>query len=124
MRTTTLRRAAALAGLLSIAMAVTATSQAPGARPRRVQDTLTSPVIGADGRVTFQLYAPKATEVLLRSEGPAPFANQPLAKGDSGVWKLTAQVPADLYIYWYDVDGVPVVDPRNNRPRVLKQAAS
>jgi len=118
MRTTTLRRAAAWAGLLSVAMAVTATSQAPGARPRRVQDTLTSPVIGADGRVTFQLYAPKATEVLLRSEGPAPFANQPLAKGDSGVWKLTAQVPADLYIYWYDVDGVPVVDPRNNRPRV------
>ena len=23
-----------------------------------------------------------------------------------------------LYIYWYDVDGVPVADPKNNRPRV------
>jgi enterochelin esterase-like enzyme len=118
MRTTTWRLAAAWVGLLSVAMASTATSQAPGARPRRVQDTVTSPVIGADGRVTFQLYAPKATEVLMRSEGPAPFANQPLVKGDSGVWKLTAQVPADLYIYWYDVDGVAVADPRNNRPRV------
>jgi enterochelin esterase family protein len=83
-----------------------------------VQDTLTSPVIGIDGRITFQLYAPKATDVLLRSEGPAPFGNQPLTKGDSGVWRLTAQVPADLYIYWYDVDGVSVADPRNNRPRV------
>src|SRR5215211_4781435 len=118
MRNTTWRLAAAWVGLLSLALASSATSQAPGARPRRVQDTLASPVIGADGRVTFQLYAPKATEVLMRSEGPAPFANQPLAKGDSGVWKLTAQVPADLYIYWYDVDGVAVADPRNNRPRV------
>lgn len=109
--TTTFLRAAIL-------IAATAASASAQARPRRVQDTLTSPAIGADGRVTFQLYAPKATEVQLRSEGPAPFANQALAKGDSGVWRLTAQVPADLYIYWFDVDGVPVADPHNNRPRV------
>ena len=108
----------AFVGLLIAGAGTSVRAQPPGARPRRVQDTLTSPVIGTDGRVTFQLYAPKATEVLLRSEGPAPFANQPLAKGDSGVWKLSAQVPADLYIYWYDVDGVAVADPRNNRPRV------
>ncbi|MEO8624308.1 MAG: alpha/beta hydrolase-fold protein [bacterium] len=112
-----LREAARVAMLITMAGA-TVGAQAPGARPRRVQDTLTSPVIGTDGRVTFQLYAPKATEVSLRSEGPAPFANQALAKGDSGVWRLTAQVPAELYIYWYDVDGVPVADPHNNRPRV------
>ena len=104
--------------MLIVAATSLATGQAPGTRPRRVQDTLVSPVISADGRVTFQLYAPKATEVQMRSEGPAPFANQPLTKGDSGVWRLTAQVPADLYIYWFDVDGVPVADPRNNRPRV------
>jgi len=108
----------ALAAMLVLATGAPSGAQAPGARPRRVQDTLTSPSIGADGRVTFQLYAPKATEVLLRSEGPAPFANQPLTKGDSGVWRLTAQLPADLYIYWFDVDGVAVADPRNNRPRV------
>jgi enterochelin esterase family protein len=83
-----------------------------------VQDTLKSPVVGEDGRVTFQLWAPKATEVSLRSEGPAPFANQKLARSDSGVWSLTAAVPPDKYIYWFDVDGVPVADPKNNRPRV------
>jgi enterochelin esterase-like enzyme len=116
--TTTLLRRLAPAVLLGAAPMVGALAQAPAARPRRVQDTLTSPVIAGDGRVTFQLYAPKAEQVLLRSEGPAPFANQPLTKGDSGVWKLTAQVPADLYIYWYDVDGIGVADPRNNRPRV------
>lgn len=114
----TILHTALWAALLVATTTATTDAQAPAARPRRVQDTLTSPAIGADGRVTFQLYAPKATEVLLRSEGPAPFANQPLAKSDSGVWRLTAQVPPDLYIYWYDVDGVPVADPRNNRPRV------
>ena len=118
MTTRTLMHAAACVAMLIVTADATASAQAPAARPRRVQDTLTSPVIGADGRITFQLYAPKASEVLVRSEGPAPFANQPLAKGDSGVWRLTAQVPADLYIYWYDVDGVAVADPRNNRPRV------
>jgi enterochelin esterase family protein len=114
MSTTTLWRAA----VLIATTAASASAQAPAARPRRVQDTLTSPAIGPDGNVTFQLYAPKATEVQLRSEGPAPFANKALAKSDSGVWRLTAQVPADLYIYWFDVDGVPVADPHNNRPRV------
>src|SRR3954471_21577550 len=109
---------AAWTAMLIATSIATASAQPPGARPRRVQDTLTSPVIGTDGRITFQLYAPKATEVLVRSEGPAPFADQPLIKGDSGVWRLTAQVPADLYIYWYDVDGVAVADPHNNRPRV------
>ena len=78
-------------------------AQPPNARTLRVQDTLQSPVLGADGQVTFQLYAPKATEVTMRSEGPAPFAGKPLAKADSGVWTLTVQVPADLYIYWFDV---------------------
>ena len=116
--TTWCMRTAAVAGLLSLGMVTTAAAQAPAARPRRVQDTLTSPVIGPDGRVTFKLYAPKATAVAIRSEGPARFADQPLARGDSGVWSLTVQVPADLYIYWFDVDGVAVADPRNNRPRV------
>jgi enterochelin esterase family protein len=115
MRPTTWRRAPHGAGLLSVARAVTASAQAPGARPRRVQDTSLSQSSAPTAESPSSSTRPKATEVLLRSEGPAPFANQPLAKGDSGVWKLTAQVPADLYIYWFDVDGVAVADPRNNR---------
>lgn len=118
MRITTVVCASARVGMLAVSLASAAMAQGPGARPARVQDTLRSPSIAADGRVTFQLYAPKATDVTLRTEGPAPFANQKLVKGDSGVWTLTAQTPADLYIYWYDVDGVAVADPRNNRPRI------
>jgi enterochelin esterase family protein len=116
MRLTTLCRTAVGTGILALALA--AGAQPPGGRPPRVLDTLKSPVIGTDGQVTFQLYAPKASEVMLRAEGPAPFAGKPLVKGDSGVWTYSAQVPADLYIYWFDVDGLPVADPRNNRPRV------
>jgi enterochelin esterase-like enzyme len=118
MQLRTLCRAAVGAGMLALAMTAGAGAQPPNARTLRVQDTLQSPVLGADGQVTFQLYAPKATQVTMRSEGPAPFAGKPLAKADSGVWTLTVQVPADLYIYWFDVDGVFVADPRNNRPRV------
>ncbi len=118
MRMKAMLQAAIGACICAVAVGATAHAQATGGRARRVQDTLASPVIGPDAKVTFQLYAPKATEVRLRSEGPAPFANAAMVKNDAGVWRLTAEVPADLYIYWFDVDGVPVADPRNNRPRV------
>ncbi|HEU4996491.1 MAG TPA: alpha/beta hydrolase-fold protein [Gemmatimonadaceae bacterium] len=87
--------------------------------PPRIPDTLKSPVIAADSRVTFQLFAPKAGSVVLRTEGPAPFANLPLTKGAEGVWSITTNpLPSDLYIYWYDVDSVAVSDPSNAKPRV------
>ena len=107
--------AARLALSLSFA-ASAARAQMPG--PRTPGDTLKSPVVGANGEVKFQLYAPKAGEVTVRSEGPAPFANQKMTKNEAGVWTLTTTAPSDLYIYWYDVDGVPVADPRHNRTRL------
>jgi enterochelin esterase-like enzyme len=116
-RLTPLGRAGVGAAILVATIVAAAQAQPAGARQVRVQDTLKSPVV-ADGQVKFQLYAPKASDVSLRTEGPAPFANQKLARGDSGVWTLSAQPPADLYIYWFEVDGVPVADPHNNRPRV------
>src|SRR5205085_11365613 len=92
--------------LLIVAVATTARAQAPGRRAPN--DTLHSPVVGTDGQVTFQLFAPKATAVTLRSEGPAVFANQPLVRNDQGVWTYTVSLPPDLYIYWYDVDSTLV----------------
>src|SRR5687767_2946099 len=101
------------AALLALAATLAGTADAqPGRAPRTPADTLRSPVVGENGSIVFQLYAPKATEVTLRSEGPAPFANQKLTKSEAGVWSLATTLPADLYIYWYDVDGVPVADPR------------
>jgi enterochelin esterase family protein len=87
--------------------------------PPRIQDTLKSPLIAADGRVRFNLYAPRANAVVVRTEGPAPFSNLALEKAPSGVWSATtAALPADLYIYWFEVDSVAVADPANNTPRV------
>src|ERR1700741_2432010 len=75
--------------------------------PPRIQDTLSSPIVAADGRVTFQLFAPKANAVVVRPEGPAPFSNLALQRATTGVWSATtAALPADLYIYWFEVDSV------------------
>ena len=93
-----------------------AVAQAPG--PRTPNDTLHSPVVDANGGVTFQLYAPKANAVTIRSEGPAAFENKPMQKNEQGVWTYTTTLAPDLYIYWYDVDSIAVADPRNNHPRV------
>ncbi len=88
-------------------------------RPPRIQDTLKSPLIASDGRVTFQLYAPQANAVAVRTEGPAPFSNLALQRAASGVWSATtAALPADLYIYWFEVDSIAVADPANANPRV------
>jgi len=44
-------------------------------------------------------------------EGPGRL---PLAKGDDGVWSLTVgPLPADLYSYSFQADGLQVLDPRN-----------
>ena len=106
---------------LSLALAASLVAAALGAQPgpRTPNDTLRSPVVAPDGRVTFQLYAPRATEVTLRTEGPAPFENQKLTRNAEGVWSATfGPVAPDLYIYWFDVDGVVVRDPRNPSARV------
>ena len=47
--------------------------------------TLVSPEVHADGRVTFRLRAPNAKEVLLRCEGTKAGAMQ---KGEGGTAKL------------------------------------
>src|SRR5688572_4299829 len=87
--------------------------------PANPGDTLVSPVVAAGGRVTFQLYAPRATAVTIRPGGPAPSSDRKMTQGAAGVWSASfTAVPADLYIYWFDVDGVPVADPKNPRPRV------
>jgi enterochelin esterase-like enzyme len=117
MHTPSSRRARG-AFLVALALLAPAAARAQQQRPRLPQDTLKSPVVGENGSVTFQLFAPKATEVTIRSEGPAPFANAKMARNEQGVWSLTTPVAPDLYIYWFDVDGVAVVDPKNNRPRV------
>jgi enterochelin esterase family protein len=85
--------------------------------PRREptpNDTLVSPEVRADRKVTFRIYAPKASRVTVRGdwmEGPAPLE---LQKDDKGVWSATAgPLAADFYSYSFTVDGVKTIDPKN-----------
>lgn len=77
-----------------------------------------SPEVHADRRVTFRLYAPKASEVLLMgSPGilEAIKKPMPLERGDKGVWSLTVgPLEPGFYTYGYAIDGgLRMPDPSN-----------
>ena len=84
---------------------------APGraaAAPRPV-----SPEIHADRTVTFRLSALKANEVTLNGswEGARDIK---MSKDDNGIWSVTVgPLGAQLWGYWYLVDGVKALDPGN-----------
>ena len=84
---------------------------APGrgaAAPRPV-----SPEIHADRTVTFRLSAPKASEVTLNGSWEAA-RDIKMSKDDGGIWSVTVgPLAAQLWGYWYLVDGVKALDPGN-----------
>src|ERR1700761_5483071 len=77
-----------------------------------------SPEVRADRTVTFRLFAPKASEVVLMgSPGILEFTKKPmpLQKDDKGVWSLTiGPLPPGFYTYGYAIDGgLRMPDPSN-----------
>jgi enterochelin esterase family protein len=90
-----------------------------------------SPVINADGTVTFRYQAPKAVKVevtgdfLPTEKGEGEFNGQKMAfdapgvgvlkEGQNGVWEYTTpfKVAPELYNYTFRVDGNTVIDPNN-----------
>jgi enterochelin esterase family protein len=98
-------------GLLLLASA--ATAQFPQRKPTP-NDTLKSVEVLADNKVTFRIYAPKASEVTLRGDWMEGFEPQKLTKDDQGIWSLTVgPLTPDYYSYTFTVDGVRTVDPKN-----------
>ncbi len=72
-----------------------------------------SPEIHPDRTVTFRLSAPRATEVTLNGSWDGA-TNLKMTKDDSGVWSVTVgPLGAQLWGYWYFVDGVKALDPGN-----------
>ena len=73
-----------------------------------------SPEVHADRTVTLRVLAPKADDVLVTGEilnGSQPKA---MTKGDQGIWSVTlGPLPADVYTYAFNIDGVHTPDPRN-----------
>jgi len=111
--------------LVTLTAATTFAQPAPTSRAAATQPTtrrgpqgpqVTSPELRPDNRVSFRVLAPKADAVTLNG-GDIP-ANTPggrtLTKGDNGVWELTVgPLNPGTYRYTFNVNGVPVVDPRN-----------
>jgi enterochelin esterase-like enzyme len=115
--------------LLSPSLVPSQTAQNPPAAPnipglppgmtmpaRTPNDSLVSPEVSKDGRVTFRLYAPNAKLVQVRGEfidwgKPAP----PLARSADGVWSFTTDpLPSGAYRYNFIVDDAVVLDSRNS----------
>jgi enterochelin esterase family protein len=74
-----------------------------------------SPDVQVDRRVTFRLRAPKAEDVRLTgSDIPGVGQGLAMVKDDEGVFAITVgPLEPGAYRYVFDVNGVPVVDPRN-----------
>ena len=101
--------------LLLTVLSLTALAQQPPRQPTP-NDTLVSPEVHADKRITFRIYAPKAHEVTVGGD----WIPQGLGTGgkmmmdERGVWSLTVgPLPADFYSYTITVDGVRTLDPKN-----------
>jgi enterochelin esterase family protein len=91
-------------------MTSTAAGQPPQRKPTP-NDTLVSPEVQADHKVTFRIYAPKASEVTVGGDFGAVTK---LTKDDTGVWTATVgPLTPDLYSYSFTVDGVKTLDPKN-----------
>jgi enterochelin esterase-like enzyme len=110
----------ALLALVAV-IAARATAQPPRRTPTP-NDTLVSPEILTDNKVTFRIYAPKASEITVGGDwattGPAK-----LEKDDKGVWSVTVgPLTPDYYSYSFNVDGVRTLDPKN--PTIKQGIAS
>src|SRR5579884_856749 len=84
-----------------------------GAQPTLQTDSnVTSPVVSADHKVTVKIYAPGAARVRVVGDFIANGAN--MTKDADGVWSYTtAAIAPGIYGYYFQVDGVRIIDPGN-----------
>lgn len=76
---------------------------------------VTSPEVAADRHVTFRILAPDAESVRLGgTDIPGVGRGAEMTKNDEGVWEVTlGPLEPGAYRYNFNVDGVPVIDPRS-----------
>jgi len=100
---------------LLLAVCIVSTSRAQFGPPG---PQFVSPEISPERQVTFRVLAPKAESVQVASSGDIPGIgfgqSKALSKGTNGVWEVrVGPLPPGAYRYSFNVDGVPVIDPRN-----------
>src|SRR5258705_10812031 len=88
-------------------------------------DTLVSPEVQPDRRVTFRVRAPKASEVSLLGDWMMPGTQQAMTRDEQGVWSATAgPLEPGLAIYTFTVDGVTTPDPINPRLKLRARTSA
>ena len=113
-----MRVCTAIIGLVSLSVPAFCQRGPAGPAYEDTNNVPVSPEIHPDKSVTFRLFAPKASEVLLMgSPGILEFikAPKPLSKDEKGVWSVTVgPVPPGFYTYGYAIDGgLRMPDPSN-----------
>jgi enterochelin esterase family protein len=87
----------------------------------QMANTIVSPEVLPDHRVTFRISATNATQVTLFGDWMQASEVQAMTRDDKGVWSATAgPFPPGLAIYTFTVDGVTTPDPVN--PRIKLRA--
>ena len=75
-----------------------------------------SPIVNADGTVTFNFFDPTATKVSVTGDfNELASSTMTMTKQENGVWTVTtAPLNPELYSYSFSVDGQRIVDPSNS----------
>ncbi len=97
---------------ITIAAALVLSSLALAQPPPR--DTLVSPELQPDGKVTFRVRAPKAARVTLFGAWMPLGTEEPMTKNAEGIWSVTVgPLTPNGYLYTFNVDGLTIADPVN-----------
>ena len=86
-----------------------------------IAQSLLSPEVHSDGRVTLRLRAEKAMEV----EVSLGEKKVPMTKRDKGIWEGTSEpLSPQIYDYTFKVDGTTMIDPSNRQVKKWLTLAS
>jgi enterochelin esterase family protein len=107
-------------GFMAEMLAAQAPAKAPVGKSRQGPAAVRSPQVRADGRVTFRLRAPKATEVVVL--GQWPDGRAVMTKDANDVWAVTVgPVAPGVWEYSFQVDGLQMIDPGNPAIKPMRE---
>jgi enterochelin esterase family protein len=88
-------------------------------------DTLVSPEVHPDRRVTFRVRAPKANEVTFTGDWMPTNGWEAMKKDAEGIWSVTlGPLPPSIYLYTFSLDGVTIADPVNPRVKLRSRTSA
>ncbi len=80
---------------------------------------VSSPVIESNNSVTFNIYAPEASSVVLSGSWMGQGDNGDFTKSSEGVWSITSKtLEPSMYHYNFVIDGISTIDPGN--PKAMR----